>query len=109
MRLLVTPSETCDVSREIEVHRGRAGPHSHSALSFAAIHVHSPANIERERDDSTVLILFQVAADSLPSLAAAVSAALGVNVGINPIVTFKKTATEYDRKHGIRRVRCTAK
>ena len=33
----------------------------------------------------------------------------GVAVGINPIVTLEKAATEYDRRSGIKRLRCTAK
>jgi hypothetical protein len=35
--------------------------------------------------------------------------ALGVRVGINPTVTLEKTATAYDRKHGIKWLSCIAK
>jgi hypothetical protein len=34
---------------------------------------------------------------------------LTADLGITPIVTLRKTATEYDRKIGIKWVRCTAK
>jgi hypothetical protein len=56
---------------------------------------------------------------TLPSVAKAEAAAHpwladklcgpGARVGINPIFYFRKTATEYDRKSGVKWFSCTAK